>query len=311
MNLGGSTNGRGSNVPTKNTTNHEQLSELNKRLRKLDETLCCLKDSTGSTEITSSCDKPLYVEICNQPPGIDQELVFTDAVPICVDNGDGTFSTWYTRERIIWDSVTSSIVSRTTEYSSNGATWNTTAPSSYKVGSCETPLVDCELIITDPLPICVEVTPQVGDLCDSGTPAVKEQWYVREKITWNSITCAETSKIIEYSSDGINWSTTAPSNSYTLGECPLPVVEEVKQPQICEAFGDDLSTLCAGHNFSITKPACCKIKVTTSVGTFHVLENIQFYNSSDFKCPITITAIEIISGSCSLDKVHIISNKLF
>ena len=308
MNLGGSTSGRGSNVPTKNTTNHDQLSELNKRLRKLDETLCCLKENTGSTEIVSSCDKPVYVEVCNQTPGIDQELVFTDAVPICVDNGDGTFSTWYTRERIVWDSVTTAVVSRTTEYSSDGATWNTTAPSSFTVGACETPLVDCELIITDPLPICVEVSPLIGDIC-GGTAPVHEQWYVREKINWDSINCVETNKVVEYSSDAITWSTTTPTGTITVGNCPCPV--EIKNPAISEAFGNDLSTLQAGHNFSITKPSCCKIKVTTSIGSFHVLENIQFYNTSDFECPITITAIEIVSGNCALDKIHVISNKLF
>jgi hypothetical protein len=283
------------------------LSTISKQIDNFQKKLCC---DAAEPAAGSSCGAPLFVEVCNQPPGVDQELIFTNAVPICVDNGDGTFSTWYTRESIVWDSVTSTIVSRTTEYSNDGATWSTTGPSSpFTVGSCETPLVDCELIITDPLPICVEVTPQVGDLCNGGTPAIKEQWYVREKITWDSINCTETNKVIEYSSDGINWSTTAPA-SYTLGQCPLPVVEEVKQPEICEAFGDDLSTLCAGHNFSITKPSCCKIKVTTDIGSFHVLDNIQFYNTSDFKCLVTVISVDIVSGNCTLDSIHIISNRL-
>lgn len=199
------------------------LKTISGQLERLHKTICC--DAAAPVEITSSCAKPVYVEICNPDPGTDYELVFTDAVPICVDNGDGTFSTWYTRERIVWDSVTSTVISRTTEYSSDGATWNTTAPSSFTVGACD---ID---------PAC--------------------------------------------------------------------------NPSITEAFGDDLSTLAAGHNFSITKPSCCKIKVTTSVGSFHVLDNIQFYNTSDFGCPVTISAIEVVSGNCTLDKVHIISNKLF
>lgn len=287
------------------------LKEQNKRLRAIAEILCKQDSSTSPVTIESSCTKPVYVEICSPDPGVDYELVFTDAIPICVDNGDGTFNTWHTRERIVWDSVTSTVISRTTEYSSDGATWTTTAPSSFTVGACEKPQIDCELIITDPLPICVEVSAQVGDLCLTGTPAVKEQWYVREKINWDSIACVETAKVAEYSKDGVNWSTTAPTSPYVLGECPLPAVEEVKQPQICEAFADDLSTLCPGHNFSITKPSCCKIKVTTSVGLFHVLENIQYYSTSDFGCPVSITKVEIVSGECTLDKIHIISNKLF
>lgn len=284
------------------------LKEQNKRLRAIAEILCKQDSSTSPVTIESSCTKPVYVEICNPDPGVDYELVFTDAIPICVDNGNGTFSTWHTRERIVWDSVTSTVISRTTEYSSDGATWNTTAPSSFKVGACETPLVDCELIITDPIPICVEISPLVGEIC-GGTAPVHEQWFVREKINWNSITCLETDKVVEYSNDAITWSTTAPTGTITVGNCPCPV--EIKNPAISEAFGNDLSTLQAGHNFSITKPSCCKIKVTTSVGSFHVLENIQFYNTSDFECPITITAVEVISGNCALDKIHIISNKLF
>jgi hypothetical protein len=177
-------------------------------------------------ELGSSCSLPLFVEICNPAPAVDQELLFTDAVPICIDNGDGTFSGGYTREKIVWDSITSVIVSRETEYSVNGSVWTTTAPA-----------------------------------------------------------------------------------DFTLGKCPIPDV--TKLPAITEAFGNNLSTLTEGHNFAITKPACCKIKVTTSIGAFHVLDGIQFYSTSDFHNTVTIDSVEIVSGNCTLDNVHIISNKLF
>jgi hypothetical protein len=234
MNLGGSTS-RGSNVPNNQTTSFDQLSEFNKRLRQLDKNLCCKLDEianntagtgsiTGTVTIDSSCAQPVYVEVCNQTPGIDKELVFTTAVPICVDNGDNTKSTWYTRESIVWDSVTFSIVSRTTEYSSDGVTWGTTAPSSFVLG-----------------------------------------------------TCAD---------------------------------NQISSCNISEAFGNDLSTLLPGNNFSITKPSCCKVKVTTSVGSFHVIAGIQSYNTSDFNCPISVNSVEVVSGTCSLDQIHIISNKI-
>ena len=205
------------------------LNENNKRLRHLEKTLCCKLDAIagGSGEpvtIDSSCDAPVFVQLCD-PSGVDKELVFTTSVPICVDNGDSTFTTWLTRERIIWDSVTESVISRTPEFSQDGVNWVTTAPSSFVYGSCVKP-------------------------------------------------------------------------------------DEIADCTISEAFGDDLSTLLPGNNFSITKPACCKIKVTTNIGTFHVVENIQHYSTSDFKCPVTITAVDIISGTCTKDKIHIISNKI-
>lgn len=81
-------------------------------------------------------------------------------------------------------------------------------------------------------------------------------------------------------------------------------------PSISEAYGNDLSTLLPSHNFSIQKPDCCVVKVTTNVGVFSVQKGVGFYNTSDFKCPISITEVEILSGSCTLDKVYIIGNKL-
>lgn len=177
---------------------------------------------TPEPPLGASCDNPMFVEICTPPLDVDQELIFTDAVPICVDGTDLAF----TREKIVWDSITSAIISRETEYSVNGATWTATAPA-----------------------------------------------------------------------------------NFTLGYCPVPDVTKI--PAITEAFGNNLGTLSEGHNFSVTKPACCKIKVTTSIGSFHVLDGIQFYSSSDFQNTVTITGVEIVSGNCTLDKVHIISNKLF
>ena len=170
----------------------------------------------------SSCGLPLFVEVCNSAPGTDQELVFTDAIPICANGTDA----WYTREKIVWDSVATTIVSRETEYSQDGANWTATAPA-----------------------------------------------------------------------------------SFTLGYCVIP--DLTKLPSITEAFANDLSTLSEGHNFSITKPACCKIKVNTSIGSFHILSGVQFYSSSDFQNTVTINSIEVVGSNCSLEDVHIISNKLF
>jgi hypothetical protein len=149
MNLGGSTS-RGSSVPKSQTTSFDQISEVNKKLRQLDKNLCCkleeiAENTKGGGEVTinSSCESPVFVQLCDSS-GEDKELVFTTSVPICVDNGDDTFSTWTTRERIIWDSVTSAVISRTPEFSQDGVTWVTTAPSLFKYGACapETTLDD-------------------------------------------------------------------------------------------------------------------------------------------------------------------------
>lgn len=79
-------------------------------------------------------------------------------------------------------------------------------------------------------------------------------------------------------------------------------------PTISDAFADDLSTLLPGTSFTITKPDCCRIQVVTSVGTITLREKETYYSTTDFKCPITITGITIVSGTCSLADIHIISN---
>ena len=67
MNLGGSTY-TGSNVPKHQTTNFDQLSEVNKKLRTLDKTLCCKLDELiskpSSVTIESSCITPVYTSDC-------------------------------------------------------------------------------------------------------------------------------------------------------------------------------------------------------------------------------------------------------
>lgn len=97
------------------------------------------------------------------------------------------------------------------------------------------------------------------------------------------------------------------AGTFTVGVCTLPIA---CLPTISEAFGNDLSTLLPSNNFSIQKPTCCKIKITTSVGSFHVLEDIGAYTTSDFDCTITITNVEIVKGNCTLDKIYIIGNKI-
>ena len=79
-------------------------------------------------------------------------------------------------------------------------------------------------------------------------------------------------------------------------------------PTISDAFADDLGTLLPGTSFTITKPNCCKIQVVTSAGTITLREKETYYSTTDFKCPITITDIAIVSGTCSLADIHIISN---
>jgi hypothetical protein len=308
----------GSKFGTKLTNLSNQVAYLNEgygvvaNLIAADSTCAACDAATPSqpVEIISSCAKPVFVQLCD-PSGRDEELVFTSAVAVCVDNG-GVKVSWLTRERIVWDSVTYTEVSRATEYSSDGITWSSTAPTgTIKVGSCvDAPITstDYEYIVTTPVDICAKYHGGDNATNCSVDGYIYENWLVREVIKWDSITGLEISRAVEYSKDGVIWVATAPEN-YFLGECPeVMPVDEIPVCEISEAFGNDLSTLKSGKSFSITKPSCCKIKITTDIGSFHVLDGIQHYSSSDFTCPFNITNVEIVGGTCTLDKVHIISN---
>jgi len=79
-------------------------------------------------------------------------------------------------------------------------------------------------------------------------------------------------------------------------------------PTVSDAFADDISTLLPATNFIITKPEYCRVLVTTSVGSFTLREKETYYATTDFNCPVTITDVQIVSGSCTLSDIHIISN---
>ena len=79
-------------------------------------------------------------------------------------------------------------------------------------------------------------------------------------------------------------------------------------PTISDAFADDLSTLLPGTSFVITKPDCCKVLVATSAGSFTLREKETYYATTDFKCAVTIDSIVVVSGTCTPDSIHIISN---
>jgi hypothetical protein len=84
------------------------------------------------------------------------------------------------------------------------------------------------------------------------------------------------------------------------GKC---VAVEVCEPTISSAPGDALGTLLPGSSVSIQKSNCCTLKVTTSAGAFIVSKDVTGYSTGDFKCPVTVTAVEILSGTCNLADV--------
>lgn len=80
-------------------------------------------------------------------------------------------------------------------------------------------------------------------------------------------------------------------------------------PTISDAFADNLSTLLPGTSFTITKPDCCRVQVVTSIGSFTLRDKETYYSTDKYDSAFTITAVNILSGSCTLDSIHIISNK--
>lgn len=294
------------------------------------QSLYIIKAEDG-TVVNAESDYDLSVEVDGK------EFPKEVAAAYILDNGDGTFSEYNynangskyvtkvtnpTSGQFAYLDEMSGEVSDLLTNPSCGACSNESKPvTPVEVEtSCEKPLFvkvcnDYDgqtLIVTEPIPICAKVCE--GDKTDlecGVVVCVYLQWLVREEIVWDTINSLEVSRKTVYSTDGKLWTDTAPENT-VFGECPTPSDEEFTDcnPSISEAFADNLSTLGFGHNFLITKPACCKILVQTSVGSFHIKSGVQSYNSSDFGCLVEIQNISIVEGSCSLNQIQVITNKI-
>ncbi len=139
----------------------------------------------------------------------------------------------------------------------------------------------------------VEVEQEV--YCDNGTTFIR--WYVIDA---------------QGKPTGAYWDTTIEGQPYTVTNPSGITKGECKECEciqsISDATGDNLSTLLPGTTFSFTKPECCVVKVTTDIGSFTIRKGVTQFVTQEFKCPFSVTAVEIVSGTCTLDEVHIISN---
>jgi predicted nucleic acid-binding Zn-ribbon protein len=69
---------------------------------------------------------------------LDHELIITSPTVNCADD-NGTKVSFYTREKIVWDSESGTEISKTVEYSLDGETFNTTKPAgTITIGACVT-----------------------------------------------------------------------------------------------------------------------------------------------------------------------------
>lgn len=114
------------------------------------------------------------------------------------------------------------------------------------------------------------------------------RWYVIED-------GAPTGDFVDTDYDGASYT---PLGPVTRGSCVAAC-----NPTISSAFGDDLSALLPGNSIAIQKPSCCAIKVTTSAGDFLVRKGMVAYSTTDFNCPVTVTAVEVVDGTCEVSEV--------
>lgn len=86
----------------------------------------------------------------------------------------------------------------------------------------------------------------------------------------------------------------------TKGSC---IAATACNPTISSAPASTLAGLLPGNSISIQKAACCSLRVTTSAGDFIVSKEVTGYSTGDFKCAVTVTAVEVLSGTCDLADV--------
>jgi hypothetical protein len=135
------------------------------------------------------------------------------------------------------------------------------------------------------------------DMCDAGTPFLR--WYIKKN-------GEPTGDYFDTDLGGQPYVVTDEAG-VTRGEC-VPAV--VCEPGITSAFANDLSTLQPGHSVAIQKTNCCAIKVTTSAGSFIVSKDVTGYSTGNFDCPVTVTAVDILSGTCDKADIVVTTQKI-
>lgn len=85
---------------------------------------------------------------------------------------------------------------------------------------------------------------------------------------------------------------------------PPPVVPET----ISSSTGDKPGELDPGRAFTFTKPLCCEVEITTSIGTFILHNGVTSYSTRLYETPFTVDSVTVLSGNCTAASVHIIQN---
>lgn len=143
-------------------------------------------------------------------------------------------------------------------------------------------------------PCSSSVESDAAKICIGGVPAL--MWVVKENGVPNGAV---------YYTDKEGQLISAPSpSSYTLGEC----VGEC-QPQIWTGDGTQIGSSIPFHSAVITKPECCIVDIVTSAGTIRMGRGEISYSTILFTCPITITAVNVITPNCSASSVLIKLNR--
>ena len=79
---------------------------------------------------------------------------------------------------------------------------------------------------------------------------------------------------------------------------------------IADAVGEAAPAFDPFNVFTVKKPSCCAIKVTTSAGSFTMMKDEVLMQSEPFECLLSSISFEVlddgtVDGTCA-EKVHII-----
>ena len=128
-------------------------------------------------------------------------------------------------------------------------------------------------------------------MCDNGTE------FIRSLVFEGGVFSSKA----DHKLDGTPY-TVSDEATVKLGKC---TGETVCEPTISSAPAETLAGLLPGSSISVQKDNCCSVKVTTSAGSFIVTKNVTGYSTSDFNCPVTVTSVEVLSGTCDLADIII------
>lgn len=132
-------------------------------------------------------------------------------------------------------------------------------------------------------------------MCDAGTVFLR--YVVMEDGAPTGVTFDKTLSGVDY--------TVTDEAGLTVGNCPAATATPMLSSTDAASFVGPVDVT----SFAVSKPACCVVTITTSIGTIEVQDKVQDYATQVYKEPFTVSAVAASGVGCGAADVKLTFNR--